>query len=115
VDNVGSQPNPKKITTIQHFPTPKIATNVKTFLGLTWYYRRFIAGYAKIVEPLFTLTKKDCKFLWMPICQTTFITLKKGLVEALVLVRPDFNKPFISDVNWSIRGVGTILSQKYGR
>jgi hypothetical protein len=48
-------------------------------------------------------------------CQTTFIALKKRLVDALVLVRPDFNKPFILDVDWSIRGVGTILSQKFGR
>jgi hypothetical protein len=56
VDNVGSQLDPKKITTVQHFPIPKIAMNVKAFLGLTEYYRRFIAGYAKIAEPLFALT-----------------------------------------------------------
>jgi hypothetical protein len=51
----------------------------------------------------------------MPICQTTFITLKRRLVETLILVRPDFHKPFILDVDWSIRGVRAILSQKYGR
>jgi len=60
---------------------------------------RFIARYAKIAEPLFALTKKDCKFFWMPICHTTFITLKRRLVEALILVRQDFNKPFILDVD----------------
>ncbi len=84
-------------------------------MGLTGYYRRFIAGYAKIAEPIFALTKKDCKFLWTPICQTTFITLKIRLVEAHVLVRPNFNKPFILDVDWFIRGVGAILSQKSKR
>ncbi len=68
VDNAWSQPNPRKIAAIQHFPTPKTTTNVKAFMGLIGYYRRFIAGYAKIVEPVFALTKKDCKFLWMPIC-----------------------------------------------
>ncbi len=115
MDNVGFQLDPKKIATVQHFPTRKIATNVRALLGLTRYYRRFIAGYAKIVEPLFALTKKDCKFLWTPICQTTFIVLKTRLMEAPVLVRLDFNKPFILDVDWSIRGVGVILSQKYGR
>jgi hypothetical protein len=69
------------------------------FLGLTRYYRRFLVGYAKIAEPLFALTKKKCKFIWTPICQTTFITLKRRLVETLVLVIPNFNKPFILDVD----------------
>jgi hypothetical protein len=73
--------------------------NVRAFLGLIGYYRRFITRYAKIAKPLFALTKKDYKFLWMPMCQTTFIALKKKHVEALVLVRLDFNKPFILDVD----------------
>jgi hypothetical protein len=68
VDYVESQPNPKKIAAIYNFPTPNIATNVRAFLGLTRYYRRFIVGYAKITKPLFAITKKECKFLWTPIC-----------------------------------------------
>jgi hypothetical protein len=66
---------------------------------LIGYYRRFIVGYAKIVEPLFALTKKECKFLWMLICQTFFIALKKRLMETHVLVKPNFKKPFILDVD----------------
>jgi len=115
VDNARPQLDPKKIVVVQHFPTPKIATNVKAFMGLIGYYKRFIVGYAKIAEPLFALTKKNCKFLWTPICHSTFVALKRRLVEALVLVKLDFNKPFILDVKWSIRGVQTILSQKVGR
>jgi hypothetical protein len=115
VDNGGSQLNPRKIVVVQHFPTPKIATIVRAFLGLTGYYMRFIAGYAKIVEPFFTLTKNDCKFLWTPICHSTFIVLKRKLVEAPILVKPNFNKSFILDVDWSIKGVGAILSQKVRR
>jgi hypothetical protein len=53
----------------------------------------------KIAKPLFALTKKECKFLWTPIWQTTFIALKRKLVETHILVRPDFNKPFILDVD----------------
>jgi hypothetical protein len=68
VDCVRSQLDPKKITTIQNFPTPNTTTNVRAFLGLTGYYKRFITRYAKIAKPLFTLTKKKCKFLWTPIC-----------------------------------------------
>jgi hypothetical protein len=110
VDCAKFQFDPKKITKVQNFPTPNIATNVRGFLGLTGYYRRFIVGYAKIVKPLFALTKKECKFLWTPICHTTFVALKKRLIEAPILVKLDFNKPFILDVDWSIKGVGAILS-----
>ncbi len=99
MDYIGSQLNPKKIAIVKKFPTPNMATNVRAFLGLTRYYRRFIIGYVKIAEPLFTLTKKECKFLWTPICQATFVALKRRLVEAPILVRPNFNKPFILDVD----------------
>jgi hypothetical protein len=112
VDNVEFQPVPKKIVTVQHFPTPKTTTNVRAFLGVTWYYRRFIARYAKIAKPVFVLTKKDCKFLWTPICHITFIILKRRLVETPILMRLDFNKPFILDVDWFIRGVGAIFCHK---
>jgi len=84
-------------------------------MGLLRYNKRFIARYVKIAKPLFALTKKDYKFLWTPICKTTFITLKRRLVEAPILVKHDSNKLFILDVDWSIKGVGTILSQKFGR
>jgi hypothetical protein len=55
----------KKITIIIAFPIPNI--NVKAFLRLIGYYKRFIASYAEIAEPLFALTKKECKFNWTPI------------------------------------------------
>jgi hypothetical protein len=92
VDCARSQPNPRKIAIVQNFPTPNIATNVRASLGLTRYYRRFNTGYAKMAEPLFALTKKECNFLWMPICQTTFVALKKKLIEAPVFVRPNFQQ-----------------------
>jgi hypothetical protein len=59
--------DPRKIV-MENFHVPKTITNVRAFLGLIGYYRTFILGYAKIVEPLFGLTKKDCKFVWTPIC-----------------------------------------------
>ncbi len=68
--------------------------NVKAFMGLTGYYRRFITGYAKIAKPHFVLTKKDCKFDWTPIYKIIFVALKMNLVEAPILIRPNFNKPF---------------------
>jgi hypothetical protein len=67
VDCTRSQLDPKKVTTITDFPTLKTVINVKAFMGLLGYYRRFIVGYAKIVKPLFALKKKDCKFVWTSI------------------------------------------------
>jgi hypothetical protein len=72
-----SHPNPKKIDAIENFLIPKFVTNVKAFLELTDYYKKFIPGYAKIIKPLFGFTKKDNKFLWTLICQGKFVTLKK--------------------------------------
>jgi hypothetical protein len=99
VDYTKFQLHPRKVITVMNFPTPKKTTNVKAFLGLTRYCRRFIAKYAKIVEPLFTLTKKECKFLWTPICQAPFVVLKKRLAKTPIIIKLDFNKPFILDVD----------------
>jgi hypothetical protein len=107
----GLDPDPKKVV-VEGFPIPKFVTNVRTFLGLTRYYKRFVPRYVKIVKPLFNLTKKDCKFVWTPIYQGAFVTLKKRLMESHVWTRPDFSQAFILDVDWSIKGVGAILSQK---
>jgi hypothetical protein len=71
------QPDLKKIATIVKLLQPKTTTNVRAILGLIGYYRMFIAGYAKIMKPLFALTKKEFKFVWTPICQATFVTLKR--------------------------------------
>ncbi len=60
--------------------------------------------------PLFDLTKKDQSFLWTPTCQEAFDTLKLRLIEAPILVRLDFERPFILDVDWSIKGIGLVLS-----
>jgi hypothetical protein len=87
-------------------------TIVRAFLGLTRYYRNFVHGYAKIVVPLFDLTKKDQNFLWTLTCQEVFDTLNFKLIEAPIFIRPDFERPFIFDVDWFIKGVRSVLSQK---
>ncbi len=87
-------------------------TNVQAFLALTRYYKNFVHGYAKIVVPLFDLTKKYQNFLWTPTCQEVFDTFKLKLIEAPILIRPDFERPFILDVDWFIKGVRSVLSQK---
>jgi hypothetical protein len=75
----------------------------------------FVQGYAKITMSIFYLTKKDQNFLWTPTCQEAFDTLKFRLIETLILVRLDFVRPFILDVDWSVKGVGLVLSQKQNK
>ncbi len=79
-------------------------------LGLTQYYKNFIRGYAKIVVPFFDLTKKDQSFLWTPVYERAFDTLKFKLIEGPILIRLDFQGPFILDVDWSIKGIGSVIS-----
>jgi hypothetical protein len=110
VSNEGTKPDPGKIDAVVHFPKPKIVTNIKSFLGLTGYYRNYVRGYSRLAVPLFELTKKDVAFVWNLDCQQAFEALKKALIAAPVLVHPDFKKPFCLDVDWSPKGVGAILS-----
>ncbi len=110
VTRQGSYLDPKKIQVVKDFPVPKSMTNVWAFIGLTGYYKNFVHGYAKIVIPLFDLTKKDQSFFWTPTYQEAFDALKLKLIEDPILVRLDFERPFILDVDWSIKRVGSILS-----
>jgi hypothetical protein len=98
-----------------HFPTPKNVTSIRSFLGLTGYYRKYVRGYSRLAGPLFELTKKDIAFVWNVDCEQEYQALKAALVDAPVLTRPDFKWIFWLDVDWSPKGVGAILSQKEGK
>jgi len=115
VSKLGTKPDPGKIDAVLRFPEPKTVTNVRSFLGLTRYYRKYIREYSRLVSPLFELTKKDVPFVWNQDCQRAFDALKRALVEAPILVRPDFKKPLCLDVDWSTKGVGAILLQREGK
>jgi hypothetical protein len=69
VSEDGAKPDPGKIKAVLHFPQPKTVTNVKSFLGLTGYYRKYVKGYARLAAPLFELTRKDVDFVWDMGCQ----------------------------------------------
>jgi len=80
VNKEGIRPDPGKIDAVRRFLVPTTVTNVRSFLGLTGYYCKYIKGYSKVVGPLFELTKKDVVFVWNPECQRAFDDLKKALV-----------------------------------
>ena len=81
----GISPLPNKLDCIQHMPVPKNAKEIKQFLGLTDYYRKFVPRFADISRPMTTLTKKDKKFKWTPACQKSFHLLKETLCGEPIL------------------------------
>jgi len=115
VSKEGIRPNPGKIEAMLHFPTLKNVTSVRSFLGLTGYYRKYVRGYSSLAGPLFELTRRDVAFVWDMGCEQAYQVLKVALVDAPVLTRPDFKQTFWLDVDWSPKGVGAILSQKEGK
>jgi len=115
VSENGTRLDPGKIEAVLHFPQPRTVTNIRSFLRLIGYYRKYIKGYARLAAPLFELTRKDVDFLWDAGCQQAFQALRTALVEAPILIRPNFKRSFCLDVDWSPKGVGAILSQREGK
>ena len=111
VSRDGIQPNPDKISAVQDFPIPKRVKDVRSFLGLANYYRRFIEHFSKIAKPLTQLLQKNVKFQWTDECQNAFDRLKNALVSAPILSYPDFSKPFELYVDASNDGLGMTLGQ----
>ena len=111
VGRQGVKTDPLKVTAVEGWPAPKNVSELRSFLGLCTYYRRFVAGFATIVAPFHNLTRKEAQYLWDEDCQRAFIALKQALVRAPVLPYPDPELPYILDTDASQEGVGAVLSQ----
>ena len=107
------EPEASKVEAIQSFSVPETRKEVRAFLGLTGYYRKFIPDFASIAAPLSDLTRKSSpnRFKWTPECNAPFTTLKQKMCSSPVLKTPDFAKPFTLQTDASARGVGAVLSQ----
>ena len=112
ISHSGISADAKKVDAVKGFPVPKDVKQLRSFLGLASYYRRFVLGFLKIASPLFVLTKKDVPYVWSDECQQAFNELKARLTEAPVLVYPDFAERFILETDASGLGLGAVLSQK---
>lgn len=107
----GVRPDPKKVSAVENFPTPKTRKNIKQFLGLAGYYRRFIENFSKIAKPLSDLTKQSVAFEWKQEQQEAFNKLKHALCSEPILQYPNFDEPFIITTDASGYAIGAILSQ----
>jgi hypothetical protein len=103
--------NPDKIRSIMEWPTPKDILDIRSFMGLAGYYRRFIKGFSKIECPITTLQKKGIKFTWTQKCEERFQTLKHLLTHAPVLKIADFEADFLVCTNACKEGLGGVLMQ----
>ena len=97
---------------VRDFPQPKDVKSLHSFLGLASYYRRFIANFSVIANPLFALTKKDTDFEWTLMCQEAFQQLKTLLIETPILAFPLFDRGLLLDMDASGMGLGAVLAQK---
>lgn len=111
IGNDGVRPDPSKIKAVEHFPIPRNYKNIKQFLGLTGYYRRFIKNFSKIAKPLTDLLKKDKSFAWTPSQENAFNSLKRELLKEPVLQYPNFKEPFLLTTDASGYAIGGVLSQ----
>ena len=107
----GIFPDESKFDSIKNFPQPKCRKDVRRFLGLTGYYRKFIKDYGIIAKPLTALTSINKKFEWTQQHQIAFDVLKEKLINPPVLAYPDFNLPFRLNCDASGTGISGVLSQ----
>ncbi|CAC5393824.1 Retrovirus-related Pol polyprotein from transposon 297,Retrovirus-related Pol polyprotein from transposon 17.6 [Mytilus coruscus] len=107
----GISPDPDRISTIKDYPIPKRLKDVRAFLGLSGFYRKFIKDYAKIASPLYALTKKNVDFTWAEQCDNAFKLLREALILPPLLAYPDFDEPFQFYTGASSFALGAVLCQ----
>ncbi|KAJ0854279.1 putative nucleotidyltransferase, Ribonuclease H [Helianthus annuus] len=112
VSERGIQVDPAKVEAVMNWQEPKTPTEIRSFLGLAGYYRRFIENFSRIDAPLTSLTKKKVKFVWGPKQQESFNILKQKLSNALVLTLPEGTEEFVVYCDASHTGMGCVLMQK---
>jgi hypothetical protein len=101
--------DPKKVTTVANWKRPTTVIEIRSFLGLAGYYRRFIEGFSKIAKPMTKLLQKDQDFDWTPARERSFCELKRRLTTTPVLILPDIHKDFTVYCDASRRGLGCVL------
>ncbi|GJZ33762.1 putative nucleotidyltransferase, ribonuclease H [Tanacetum coccineum] len=113
IDSQGLHVDPAKIEAVKNWTSPTTPTEVRQFLGLAGYYRRFIEGFSKIAKPLTKLTQKNKNYVWNEETRNQdFQLLKQKLCEAPILALPEGNDNFVVYCDASLQGLGAVLMQR---
>ena len=108
----GKEMEAEKVDGVLSWPQPKNVKDVRKFLGLTNYYRRFIKDFARVARPMNVLTRKDEKWRWEKMQQKAFDKLKRIFTNKPVLAVPDLDKEFRVEADASNYATGGVLSMK---
>ena len=111
ISGEGIMVDPKKIEAVKNWPRPLTSSDIRSFLGLASYYRRFVEGFSSISSPLTKLTQKKEKFQWSLDCEKSFQELKDRLTKAPVLTLPEGSDGFVMYCDASRVGLGCVLIQ----
>ena len=112
ISSKGIAPDPNKVRAVREMPIPCDRNEVRAFLGLAGYYRRFVKGFTKLVAPLQLLVREDIAYRWAEDQQSAFDAVKSALCsEPVLLAHPDFTQPFVLMTDASDAGLGAVLSQ----
>nr|CAH66749.1 H0409D10.7 [Oryza sativa] len=112
ISSGGVAVDPSNVESVLNWKQPKTVSEVRSFLGLAGYYRRFIENFSKIARPMTRLLQKEVKYKWTEDCEQSFQKLKKRLVTAPVLILPDSRKDFQVYCDASRLGLGCVLMQE---
>ena len=111
LDGEHLKPDGDKVDSIQKLQPPRTRSEVRSFLGLTGYYREFVHRYAHIARPLNDLLQENVEWDWGPRCQAAFDKLKGHLVSEPILAVPDPHRPYVLHTDYSHTAVGAVLEQ----
>lgn len=112
ISEQGVATDPEKVQAVLNWPAPTSVKELRNFLGLAGYYRRFVCHFGIISRSLTDLLKKGAMFVWTEVQEQSFSALKHALTSAPVLALPDFSKPFIIETDASGTGVSAVLMQQ---
>ena len=112
ISEEGIKTDEKKVEAIRSLPVPTCVREVRSFIGMCSYYRRFLPNFSQIAEPIIMLTRKYAHFKWSDVHQKAFEFLKESLTTVPLLVYPDLNKPYVLYTDASDTCIGACLTQE---
>ena len=112
ISSEGIMVDPQKVAVVKKWPRPTTPIDIRSFLGLAGYYRRFVESFSSIAAPLTKLTQKKMKFVWSDLCENSFEKLKDKLTTAPVLTLPEGVDDFVVYCDASRVGLGCVLMQR---